>query len=283
MLFRERLLMSLRHLVVASSVVLSFATVAAQTPQAPGRVTDPISGTWTGDIGLTDDTRFPVTFDLKFDGTSAISGTVQGPGPAQLKGGTFDSKTNALKLEVQVNDGTPSPFLFDGIAVNGVATGRVNGGGQTGTFKIAKGGVDATPSGPASAADTAALFRKGFEEVSGWVTKSAALVPADKYTYQPVKTVRTFGQLVAHIADAYDFYCGRAAGKNVEWSDATANGKLDKATLAAKLKQSTDACTAVFNGNGDPGQLLANLAHTSLHYGNAITYLRMLGLVPPSS
>ncbi|HEY7474015.1 MAG TPA: DinB family protein, partial [Vicinamibacterales bacterium] len=118
---------------------------------------------------------------------------------------------------------------------------------------------------------------------SAWVTKSAALVPPDKYTYQPTKTVRTFGQLIAHVADAYDYYCGRAAGKDVQWSDATEKGKLDKVTLAAKLKQSTDACTAVFNGKGDPGQLLANIAHTSLHYGNVITYLRMLGLTPPSS
>ena len=276
--------MPLRHLVVAGAAVLSFATVAAQTPQAPVKATDPISGTWTGDIGLTDETRFPVTFELKFDGSSAVSGTVKGPGPAQLKTASFDPRTDLLNLEVQVSDdGGSSAFVFEGIAVNGLATGRVTGNNQTGTFKLAKITGDATANAQAGGADTAALFRKGFEEVSGWVTKSAALVPPDKYTYQPVKTVRTFGQLVAHIADAYDFYCGRAAGKNVEWSDATANGKLDKATLTTKLKQSTDACTAVFNGNGDPGQLLANLAHTSLHYGNVITYLRMLGLVPPSS
>jgi uncharacterized damage-inducible protein DinB len=275
--------MSARDLVVACAAVLSLATVAAQTPQAPVKTTDRISGTWTGDIGLTDDARFPVTFALKFDGTSAISGTVQGPGPAQLKTATFDPKTNALKLELLVSDdGQPAPFVFDGVAVNGVATGRVSGKGQTGTFKIARHAADATAA-PQAGPDTSAMFRKGFEEVSAWITKSAALVPADKYTYQPTKTVRTFGQLIAHVADAYDYYCGRAAGKEVQWSDVTEKGKLDKVTLAAKLKQSTDACTAVFNGQGDPSQLLANLAHTSLHYGNVITYLRMLGLTPPSS
>lgn len=30
-------------------------------------------------------------------------------------------------------------------------------------------------------------------------------------------------------------------------------------------------------------RLMGNVAHSSLHYGNAITYLRMLGLKPPSS
>ena len=274
--------MSLRRVVITSFLLVAVGTVFAQTPQTPGTTIDPISGTWTGDIGLTDANRFPVTFELKYDG-KAIAGSVKGPGTARLKAGTFDPTTDALRLELDVDDdGKPSPFIFEGIAVNGVATGRVSGNNQVGTFKLARAGKDASPSPEAAAADTAALLRKGFEEVSGWVTKSAALVPPDRYAYRPVQTVRTFGELVGHIADAYDFYCGRAAGKDVQWSDAVAKGKTDKATLAQKLKQSTDACTAVFDKGGDVGQLLANLGHTSLHYGNVITYLRMMGLVPPS-
>jgi hypothetical protein len=39
----------------------------------------------------------------------------------------------------------------------------------------------------------------------------------------------------------------------------------------------------VYAGTGDIGQLMANVAHTNLHYGNLITYIRMLGMVPPSS
>ena len=80
MLWREGAPMSLRRLVVAGCrAAVPWATVFAQTPQTPGKAIDPISGTWTGDIGLTDDNRFPVTFELKFDGTSAISGHRQGP------------------------------------------------------------------------------------------------------------------------------------------------------------------------------------------------------------
>ena len=43
------------------------------------------------------------------------------------------------------------------------------------------------------------------------------------------------------------------------------------------------ACSAQYNGNGQPGPLIDNVAHTSLHYGNVITYMRLLGLTPPSS
>jgi uncharacterized damage-inducible protein DinB len=131
--------------------------------------------------------------------------------------------------------------------------------------------------------DAAAALRYGFGEVSGWVIKAADLVPADKYTYQPTKTVRTFGQLIGHIADGYNYFCATASGRKVQWSDAIEKGSTDKATLVQKLKESTDSCNAAYGGSAQVGQLMNNIAHTNLHYGNIVTYMRMLGLVPPSS
>jgi uncharacterized damage-inducible protein DinB len=131
--------------------------------------------------------------------------------------------------------------------------------------------------------DAKAVARGGFNEVSAWVTKAADMVPADKYTYKPVATVRTFGQLVAHIADSYNWYCTNASGKKQEWADPVEKGATDKATVAAKLKQATDACNTVYAGNGQLLTLVQNIGHTNLHYGNIITYMRMMGLTPPSS
>jgi hypothetical protein len=125
---------------------------------------------------------------------------------------------------------------------------------------------------------------KSFSEVSALVTKSADMVPADKYTYRPVATVRTFGELVAHVADSYVWYCSRATGKNLQWSDAIEKGKADKATVMQKLNESLAVCTTAHgSANANLGPLFSNINHTSLHYGNMVTYLRMLGLVPPSS
>ena len=125
---------------------------------------------------------------------------------------------------------------------------------------------------------------QGFTEVHAAVTKSAEMVPADKYTYRPVATVRTFGELVAHVADSYVWYCTRASGRNVEWSDAIEKGKTDKATITQKLRESQAVCSAAYgNAASQVGALMNNLTHTNLHYGNIITYLRMLGLVPPTS
>ena len=141
----------------------------------------------------------------------------------------------------------------------------------------------AQSNGAAKRDETKAALSKSFGEVSGWVSKAAEAVPADKYSYRPTQSVRTYGQLIAHIADAYNYYCARAAGRNVEWSDAIEKGKTDKATLAPKLRQALGTCTSAYAGSGQAGPLVDNVGHTNLHYGNIITYMRMLNLVPPSS
>jgi len=127
-----------------------------------------------------------------------------------------------------------------------------------------------------------AMLGKTFAELSGWILKSAEMVPADKYSYKPAPTVRTFGELLGHVADGSNYFCGRAAGKKVQWSDAVAQGKTDKATVVPKLKEALDACSAA-HGTGHLGMLIQNYGHVNLHYGNMVTYMRMLGLVPPSS
>jgi uncharacterized damage-inducible protein DinB len=137
----------------------------------------------------------------------------------------------------------------------------------------------------AGAADTSTVvaLRRSFAEVSGFITKSADMVPADKYSYRPTPSVMTFAQVIAHVADSYYFYCARVAGRPAPDDDATARGPLDKATLVAKLKQATDVCTAAYAGKPVVRPALTNIGHTNLHYGNIITYLRMLGMTPPSS
>ena len=130
--------------------------------------------------------------------------------------------------------------------------------------------------------ETAAMLGKSFAELSAWILKAAEMVPADKYTYKPAPTVRTFGELLGHIADGSNYFCGRAAGKKLQWSDAHAQGKTDKATIVPTLRTALDACSAA-HGTGHLGMLIQSFGHANLHYGNMTTYMRMLGLVPPSS
>ena len=137
---------------------------------------------------------------------------------------------------------------------------------------------------PEKTPDVSTELRNGFNEVNEWVVKAADMVPADKYNYRPVDTVRTFGQLIGHVTDSYNFFCARGAGNKVEWSDAVEKGTTDKDTLLPKLKEAVGKCDAAYgSGSGQFRPLFSNVGHTSLHYGNIITYMRMMGLKPPSS
>jgi uncharacterized damage-inducible protein DinB len=268
--------MRLQSVVLACCLLVSVDAMRAQTG---GAAADPLSGTWIGTMGPSETSQRPITVKLSFDG-KAVSGVITGPPqPGDIKTGTFDPKTGALKLGVVVR-GDGMTVNFEGTLTQNAVTGRVIFPDESGTFKITK-GSGAAAEAPQS--DVTAELRRGFDEVSANVTKSAELVPADKYSYRPAASVRTFGQLIGHVADSYHYYCARAAGRDIQWSDAIEKGATDKATLGPKLKQALQACGPAYAGTGKAGALIENIGHTNLHYGNMITYLRMMGLVPPSS
>ena len=137
-----------------------------------------------------------------------------------------------------------------------------------------------------------------YSNVKQDILRSAEKMPEDKYAFQPVDTVRSYGQLLAHVADGQYEFCGGAAGKHddkgVEQSAKT------KADIIAALKTAFAYCDAIYDGMTDakateliPGfggakitrlsLLDFNVAHTMEHYGNLVTYMRIQGMVPPSS
>jgi hypothetical protein len=80
-----------------------------------------------------------ITLELKFDGKKAVTGTMSGlPNPGDVKRGTFDPKTGALKLELGRSDGPEVLIVFEGKAQEGTANGRVDGEAGTGEFKLTK-------------------------------------------------------------------------------------------------------------------------------------------------
>jgi hypothetical protein len=129
--------MTRRALVVICCVLLSVASIGAQSR---GAAADPISGTWEGALNLPMAPEpVAVTFELKFDGKSKVSGTFVGlPNPGEVKAGTFDAKTGALKLELGKTGSSGVLIVLEGSVTKGVATGKVTGEGGNGDFKIAK-------------------------------------------------------------------------------------------------------------------------------------------------
>jgi hypothetical protein len=134
--------------------------------------------------------------------------------------------------------------------------------------------------------------------VSGAVVRAAEKMPEENYTFKPTPEVRSFGQLVGHLADENYFFCSQAIGeenpvKGIEKSATT------KASLVAALKDGVAYCNKAFGGmtdakgsqvikffNFDMARLALfslNTAHSDEHYGNMVTYMRLKGIVPPTS
>jgi hypothetical protein len=132
--------MTRRRFVVACCVLLAAVPMLAQSRGAKNAKPDPISGTWTGELSPQNESRrIPVTMELKLDGKGSVSGTVSGlPNPADVKAGTFDPKTGALKLQLGKAGESAVLLILEGTVVKGTASGRVSGDGGNGDFKIAK-------------------------------------------------------------------------------------------------------------------------------------------------
>ena len=102
---------------------------------------DSVTGTWSGDWGPSASDRNNVTVELKWDGKSAVTGTVNpGPNAVELKNGTFDAKTGALHLEADTKNrrGNDIHFVIDGKLEKDALTGSWNHDTRKGDFKIVK-------------------------------------------------------------------------------------------------------------------------------------------------
>lgn len=133
---------------------------------------------------------------------------------------------------------------------------------------------------------------------NGTVIAAAEKMPEENYSFKPVPEVRSFGQLVGHVADAQYFFCSNAAGEAPPVSGIEKT-KTTKADLVAALKAAVEYCNKVYGGMTDAKGakltkfmnfdmatmtvLSANTAHTYEHYGNMVTYMRLKGIVPPTT
>jgi uncharacterized damage-inducible protein DinB len=152
---------------------------------------------------------------------------------------------------------------------------------------------------PAAPANPITASEKGFYAiVSGEVIAAAEKMPEANYAFKPTPDVRSFGQLVGHVADAQYGFCSTAIGEPNPMK-AIEKTKTSKADLEAALKDAVAYCNNAYAGmtdvlgsqtvkmmNHDVAKLTVlsvNTAHADEHYGNMVTYLRLKGIVPPSS
>lgn len=152
-----------------------------------------------------------------------------------------------------------------------------------------------------SAADVANPLVSGqkaiYQLVSDALVRGAQKMPEENYSFRPTPDVRSFGELVAHAADAQMSFCSAANGsKGPNRMEGT---KTAKADLVDALQQSVAFCEKVYSGMTDAEAaqqvkffghdslkltiLSFNTAHADEHYGNMVTYLRLKNIIPPTS
>jgi uncharacterized damage-inducible protein DinB len=140
-------------------------------------------------------------------------------------------------------------------------------------------------------------LKNSYTGIKNTITKAADEMPEADYSYKASAPERTYGEIVGHIADVQMALCGNANG---EQKKGDAGSKTTKADLVAALKASFDYCDGVYNSITDadaatkvtmfgPNKatklavLNFNIAHDNEMYGQMVVYLRIKGLVPPSS
>lgn len=142
-------------------------------------------------------------------------------------------------------------------------------------------------------------WNKGaYARLKGLMARSAEKMPEENYGFKPVDTVRSYGQIVGHLADAQYEFCSMALGEKSPGLDIE-HTKTSKADLIAALNTAFAYCDNAYGGMTDASAtqtiklfgndaprmsaLIVNNMHNMEHYGNLVTYMRMKGIVPPSS
>lgn len=139
-------------------------------------------------------------------------------------------------------------------------------------------------------------LKQTYTGVKNNLIKAAEKMPDDGYGFKATPDVRPFGQLIAHVADSQMRACGAAKG---EQKTPGAASKTAKADLVAALKESFEYCDSAYDSVNDEtakqmvktfrgertklSALWGNVTHDNEMYGTIAVYMRLKGLVPPSS
>jgi len=138
--------------------------------------------------------------------------------------------------------------------------------------------------------------KQSWNNIRNLLTKEAAKMPEDNYKFKPVSEIQDFGARVAHIVTSNMRTCANLKGEQKTVSLTATSSKAD---IAAAMKEAWDECDSVFNSltDADLHKMIAGrggqrpelaviqgmLEHSQEMYGYMAVYLRLKGVVPPSS
>jgi uncharacterized damage-inducible protein DinB len=145
----------------------------------------------------------------------------------------------------------------------------------------------------------AEIKRYYYEAVKRNLSAMVEKMPQEHFTFTPAPGMRSFGESVAHVADAQARNCNLASGAGSK--TVGAETKKTKAELVAALKESFTVCDAALAALTDAqakemvtmGQsgfqmsklsiIVSMIAHSNEQHGYMAVYLRLKGIVPPAT
>lgn len=154
---------------------------------------------------------------------------------------------------------------------------------------------ETAPAGPLAAALLTAL-----ERAERYMPAAAEWMPADKFAFKPTPEQMSFGEILAHEAEANETLCAALGGSTRTPTESMAGATAPKAALVERIRRSFAVCRTVVAGVTEAtladsvpffGGRRATKARVAValvqdwadHYAQAAMYLRLNGLLPPSA
>ena len=144
-----------------------------------------------------------------------------------------------------------------------------------------------------------ASVRNRWNAIKRNISGSAEAMPDAEFAFKPTPEVRSFGELLGHLANEHYMLCSGIKGETNPHAAVDFEKKSTKAEFVKDINDSIAYCDAAYTAIKDDPKattpftpnrrdtpfslMLLNVTHDSEHYGNLVTYLRLKGIVPPSS
>jgi len=144
--------------------------------------------------------------------------------------------------------------------------------------------------------------RSSWDSVKRNIQQSAELMPEENYSFKPTADVRSFGEILSHVAGASFVFCASARNEKSPFEeDAFEKTAKTKAQIVKATADAITYCDSAFAALTDAtagakvraafgtsqvtrvSSLIGQVGHDNEHYGNLVTYFRLKNLVPPSS
>jgi uncharacterized damage-inducible protein DinB len=167
---------------------------------------------------------------------------------------------------------------------------------------MALSGEQSQPPSTAAGNSISQAIKTAWDGAKRNLKESADQMPEPDYAFKPTEQVRTFGQILAHVAGANYVFCSAARGEKSPFEeDQFEKNAKTKPEIVKALTESLAYCDAAYvkltdktaaetvampfsmGSQARASALILNAGHLQEHYGNLVTYFRIKGMVPPSS